>query len=51
MNDRAKNFLGTLLHAYFVLSRRILDHLCVGRKRMKIRQDGQHRHFGADPLC
>ena len=26
---------GMLLHAYFVLSRRILDNLCVGRDRMK----------------
>jgi hypothetical protein len=50
MDDGAKNFLGTLLHACFVLSRRVLDHLRVGRERMKIRQDGQHGNFGADPL-
>jgi hypothetical protein len=39
-----------LLHACFVLSRRILDHLCVGRDRMKGRQDRQHGDSGADPL-
>ena len=48
--DSAKNFLGMLLHACFVLSRRILDHLCVGRDRMKGRQDRQHGDSGADPL-
>ena len=42
MDDGTKNFLGTLLHACFVLSRRVLDHLRVGRERMKIRQDGQY---------
>jgi hypothetical protein len=46
----AKNFLGTLLHACLVLSRRVFDHLRVGRERMKIRHDGQHGGFGADPL-
>jgi hypothetical protein len=48
--DSAKNFLGMLLHACFVLSRRILDHLRVDRDRMKRRQDRQHGDFGADPL-
>jgi hypothetical protein len=37
-------------YAYFVLSRRILDHLRVGRDRVKGRQDRQHGNFGADPL-
>ena len=35
MDDGTKNFLGTLLHSCFVLSRRVLDHLRVGRERMK----------------
>jgi hypothetical protein len=48
--DRAKNFLGMLLYAYFVLSRRILDHLYVGRDRTKGRQDRQRGDSGADPL-
>jgi len=48
--DSAKNVLGMLLHAYFVLSRRILDHLWVGRDRTKGRQDRQHGDSGADPL-
>ena len=48
--DSAKNFLSMLLHACFVLSRRILDHLRVGRDRVKGRQDRQHGNFGADPL-
>ena len=39
-----------LLHACFVLSRRVLDHLRVRRERMKGRQDRQHGDFGADPL-
>ena len=39
-----------LLHACFVLGRRILDHLRVGRDNMKRRQDRQHGDFGADPL-
>jgi len=34
----------------FVLSRRILDHLCIGRDRMKGRQDRQHGESGADSL-
>jgi hypothetical protein len=39
-----------LLHTCFVLSRRILEHLRVGREHMKRRQDHQHGGFGADPL-
>jgi hypothetical protein len=35
MGDGAKGFLGLLLHPCLVLSRRILDHLRVGRERMK----------------
>jgi len=50
VGDGAKSFLGMLLHACFVLSRRVLDHSCVGRERMKRRQDRQHGGFGADPL-
>jgi len=50
VGDGAKDFLGLLLHACLVLSRRILDHLRVGRERMKGRQDSQHGGFGADPL-
>ena len=46
----AKSLLGMLLHACFVLSRRVLDHLRVRRERMKGRQDRQHGDFGADPL-
>jgi hypothetical protein len=37
VSDGTKSFLGMLLHAFFVLSRRILDHLRVGRERMKRR--------------
>jgi len=48
--DGAKSLLGMFLHAYFILSRRVLDHLRVGRERMKWRQDRQHGDFGADPL-
>ena len=50
VGDRAKDFLGLLLHAYLVLSRCILDHLRVGRKRMKGRQDSHDGDFGANPL-
>jgi hypothetical protein len=35
--DGAKSFLGMFLHACFVLSRRVLDHLRIGRERMKWR--------------
>jgi hypothetical protein len=38
MDDGAKNFLGTLLHACFVLSRRVLDHLRVG---VNVRKPGK----------
>src|SRR5208337_488562 len=48
--DGAKSFPGMLLHACFVLSRRVLDHLRVGRERMKWRQDRQDGGFGAEPL-
>jgi hypothetical protein len=41
---------GLLLNPRLVLSRRILDHLRVGRERMKRRQDSQHGGFGAGPL-
>ena len=37
-----------VVHAYFVLSRRVLDHLGVGRERMKGQQDCQRGDFGAD---
>ena len=46
----AKGFLGVLLYAYLVLSRRVLDHLRVDRECMKGRQDCQHGSFGTDPL-
>ena len=45
-----EDFVCMLLHACFVLGRRILDHLRVGRDNMKRRQDRQHGDFGADPL-
>src|SRR5579859_6817169 len=48
--DSTKSFLGMLLHACFVLSRRILDHLRVGCEYMKRRPDRQHGDFGTDPL-
>ena len=44
----AKGFRGVLLHAYPILSWRVLDHLRVGRERVKRRQDCQRS--GADPL-
>src|SRR5271166_6807530 len=50
LGDGAKSSLGMLLHAYFVLSRHILEHLRVGREHMKRRQDRQRGRFGADPL-
>ena len=46
----AKSLLGMLLHARLVPGRRVLDHLHVGRERMKRRQDRQHSGFGADAL-
>jgi hypothetical protein len=46
LGDGAKTFLGMLLHACFVLSRCVLDHL----RCMKWRQDRQHGDFGADPF-
>ena len=46
----AKGSLGGNLHAYLVLSRRVLDHLRVDRERMKGRYDCQHGGFGSDPL-
>ena len=46
----AKASLGGHLHAYLVLSRRVLDHLRVDRERIKRRQDCQHGGFGSDPL-
>ena len=36
VGDGTENFLGVLLHACFVLSRRILDHLHVGREHMNV---------------
>jgi hypothetical protein len=38
------------LHTGFVLSGGVLDHLRVGRERVKWRQDRQHRNFGTNPL-
>jgi hypothetical protein len=51
LGSGAKSFLGMLLHAHFVLIRCVLNHLRVGRERMKRRQDRQHRDSGANPLC
>ena len=48
--DGAKSFLGMLLHPCFVLSRRVLEHLRVGREYMKRQQDRQRGGFGADPF-
>jgi hypothetical protein len=45
LGDGAKSFLGVFLHAYFVLSRRVLEHLRVGREHMKGRQDRQRGGF------
>ena len=45
-----KNFLGMLLHACLILTRRVLDHLRVGRENMKRRQDCECGCLGADPL-
>jgi hypothetical protein len=46
----AKSCLGRLTHARFVLIRSVLNHLRVGRERMKRRRDGQCGDSGADPL-
>jgi hypothetical protein len=51
VGDGAEDLLGTVLHACLVLSRRILDHLRVGREHMKRRQDRQHGRFGADRMA
>jgi hypothetical protein len=48
--DGTKGFLGMLLHAFFVLSRRILEHLRVGREHMERRQDRQRGGFGTGAL-
>jgi hypothetical protein len=48
LGDGAESFLSMRLHACFVLSWRVLEHLCVGREYMKRRQDRQHGGFGAD---
>src|SRR5580692_10214650 len=48
LSDGAKSFLRMLLHACFVLGRRVLEHLCVGRKYMERQQDRQRDDFGAD---
>jgi len=50
LGDGAESFLGMCLHACFVLSRRVLEHLRVGREHMKRRQDRQHGGSGADPF-
>jgi len=50
LDHGAKSFLGMLLHPCLVRSRRVLDHLRVGRERVKRRQDRQDGGFGADPL-
>jgi hypothetical protein len=46
----AKSFICMLVHACFVLSRRVLDHLRIDRERMKRRQDRQRGGCGAYPL-
>lgn len=48
--DSAKNILGMLLHACLVLSRRVLDHLNIGRESMKRRQDYECGGLGPDLL-
>jgi hypothetical protein len=50
VSDSAESLLGMFLHACFVTSRRILEHLCVGRKHMKGRQDRKRSGFGTDPF-
>src|SRR5208282_5197306 len=50
LGDGAESFLSMRLHAYFVLSRRVLEHPRVGREHMKGRQDRQRGGFRADPL-
>jgi hypothetical protein len=47
VSDSAESLLGMFLHACFVASRRILEHLCVGRKHMKGRQDRKRSGFAA----
>jgi len=46
VHDGAKSFHGMLLHPRFVFVPRVLDHLRVGRERMKGRQDRQCGSFG-----
>jgi hypothetical protein len=50
VGDGAKGLVGVVLHACFVLRRRILNHLRIGRQRMKWRQHRKRRDFGANPL-
>jgi hypothetical protein len=50
LDDSAERFLGMFLHACLILSGRVLEHLRVGRERMKRRQDSQHGYFGANAL-
>ena len=50
VGDGAKSLIGMLFHACFVLRRRILDHLRVGRQCMKRLQDRHPGDFGTDPL-
>ena len=45
-----KNFLGMLLKACLILTRRVLDHLRVGRENMKWRQDCECGCLGAHLL-
>jgi hypothetical protein len=46
----AERFSGVGRYARLVLSRRVLDHLRIGREDMKRGRDRQERDFGADPF-
>ena len=46
----AKDFGCMLLHARFVLGRRVFDHLRVSCEGVKRRQNRQHDGFGTNPL-
>jgi hypothetical protein len=43
LGDGTESLLGVRLHPYFVLSRRVLEHLRVGREHMERRQDPSAR--------
>src|SRR5277367_2207018 len=49
-DDGAKSFFGMVVHTNFVLGWRVLDHLRIGRKRMKRLQDCERGDFGTDSL-